>query len=200
MKRAPVIILTGGIASGKTTVSDAFAELGAAVVDTDLIAREVVAPGTTGLEAVVEAFSRDIIANGEIDRARLRDRIFSDPAQRRKLEAILHPLIETEARRRLRTPGDAPYTILVVPLLSASNLGSEADRILVVDVDEAVQLSRLKRRDGIDDQLARRMVASQTGRADRLAMADDVIDNNGDLPGLMRQLHRLHQSYLALSP
>lgn len=194
------VILTGGIASGKTTVSDAFAELGAAVVDTDIIAREVAAPGTAGFEAVVEAFGQDIVAGGEIDRARLRERIFSDPAQRRNLEAILHPLIEAEARRRLRAPGDAPYIILVVPLLSESKLDREADRILVVDVDESVQLSRLTRRDGIDDELARRMIASQTSRADRLAMADDVIDNNGDLPGLMRQIHKLHQSYLAFRP
>lgn len=200
MSHSFTVILTGGIASGKTTVSDAFAELGAAVVDTDIIAREVAAPGTAGFEAVVEAFGQDIVAGGEIDRARLRERIFSDPAQRRNLEAILHPLIEAEARRRLRAPGDAPYIILVVPLLSESNLEREADRILVVDVDESVQLSRLTRRDGIDDELARRMITSQTSRADRLAMADDVIDNNGDLPGLMRQIHELHQSYLAFSP
>lgn len=200
MSHSFTVILTGGIASGKTTVSDAFAELGAAVVDTDIIAREVAAPGTAGFEAVVEAFGQDIVAGGEIDRARLRERIFSDPAQRRNLEAILHPLIEAEARRRLRAPGDAPYIILVVPLLSESKLDREADRILVVDVDESVQLSRLTRRDGIDDELARRMIASQTSRADRLAMADDVIDNNGDLPRLMRQIHKLHQSYLAFRP
>lgn len=198
MSPKPVVALTGGIASGKSTVSDAFEDLGAAVVDTDVIAREVVASGTDGLQAVVDTFGREILAGGEIDRALLRERIFADPELRRKLEAILHPLIEAEARRQSRTPGGAPYCILVVPLLAESSLLHEVDRVLVVDADEAARLSRLKRRDGIDDELARRMIASQTGRAERLAMADDVIDNNGDLPGLMRQVRKLHQIYLTL--
>lgn len=197
MHDVPVIALTGGIASGKTTVSNAFAELGAAVIDTDVIAREVVAPGTPGLRAVVEAFGRDILSGDEIDRSLLRDRIFADAGQRRKLEAILHPLIEDEVRRRLHAPGDAPYFVLVVPLLVGSGLLHDADRVLVVDADEAVQLARLKQRDGIDDELARKMIASQTRRAERLVIADDVIDNNGDLPGLMRQIQSFHNSYLA---
>lgn len=191
-----IIALTGGIASGKTTVSEAFSRLGVPIIDTDVIAREVVAPGSPGFERVVAAFGHSILSGGEIDRARLRERIFSDPEQRRRLEAILHPLIESETRRRIRGLSDAPYAIIVVPLLLESDLRNDAHRVLVVDADEAIQFDRLRRRDGVDEDLARRMMASQTGRAQRLEIADDVIDNNEDLPSLLRQVRKLHATYL----
>lgn len=194
-----VVALTGGIASGKTAVSDAFAALGAAVIDTDLIARQVVEPGSLGLAAVVDTFGPSICADdGRLDRAELRRLIFSDPAARQRLEAILHPRIAAEAARQLNT-ASAAYSILVVPLLVESGLFKDADRVLVVDVPESLQLERLMRRDGSDRAQAEAALAAQATRQQRLARADDVIDNSASLEQLRSRVAELDQVYRQLA-
>src|SRR6056297_1217894 len=190
--RRPVIALTGGIASGKTAVSDRFSALGASVVDTDCIAREVVAPDSAGLARVVAA-------SGELDRLALRDRIFDDAAARARLEGILHPLIEARARDAIRA-ADGPYVVLVVPLLIETGLFGDADRVLVVDVPRAVQLERLTARDGVTPDQARAALAAQATREQRLAVADDVIDNSGALEALDEQVARLDHAYRGRDP
>lgn len=191
----PVVALTGGIASGKTAASDAFAALGVEVVDTDLLAREVVEPGSDGLDALIEAFGAETVdANGALDRQALRQRVFSNPDARARLDGILHPLIEKLARKRLaRATG--PYAILVVPLLVETGLFGDADRVLVVDVPESTQIERLTSRDRVDPAQARRMLAAQASRAQRLAAADDVIENTGSLEELGEQVAMLDRRY-----
>jgi len=194
-----VVALTGGIASGKTAVSDAFAALGVPVIDTDLIAREVVAPGSPGLAEVVAAFGASIRApDGSLDRAALRQIIFTNAGARARLEAILHPRIATEARRRLQTV-QHPYCILVVPLLVESGLFEDADRILVVDVPEALQIQRLMRRDRADRDQAEAALSAQISREQRLARADDVIDNSASLVELQASVAELDAFYRELA-
>jgi len=199
-QRKPMIVaLTGGVASGKTAVSDRFAERGVPVVDTDVLAREVVAPGSPGLAEVEAAFGAEIIdANGALDRSALRQRIFDDPDARNRLERILHPRIAEEARRRLASEA-APYAILVVPLLVESGLFEDADRVLVVDVPEAVQIERLIARDGGTRDQAEAMLAAQASREQRLARADDVIENTGTLEDLRRRVDALDATYREVS-
>jgi len=199
-KEKPMIVaLTGGVASGKTAVSDRFAELGVPVVDTDVIAREVVAPGSPGLAEVEATFGPDAVrADGRLDRVELRRKIFDDPAARDRLEAILHPRIADEAHRRLAGL-EAPYAILVVPLLVESGLFEDADRLLVVDVPEQVQIQRLIDRDGSTCEQAEAMLAAQASRDRRLARADDVIDNTGTLEELHRRVDGLAEQYRELS-
>lgn len=194
----PVIALTGGIASGKTAVSDRFSALGAVVIDTDRIARDVVAPGSEGLGRVVDAFGDRVLgADGGLDRRALRDRIFEDAAARDRLESVLHPRIETRAREAIRA-ADGPYVILVVPLLVETGLFDDADRVLVIDVPEAVQLERLTARDGVTADQARAALAAQATREQRLAVADDVIENTGTLEALDEQVRRLDREYRGL--
>jgi dephospho-CoA kinase len=191
--------LTGGIASGKSTVAELFAELGAGIVDTDVIAREVVAPGEPGLEAVVEAFGPAILtARGELDRAALRRIVFRDTERRRALEAILHPLIRARTVRAIERL-DAPYALVVVPLLLEAGFDALVDRILVVDCPEAVQRERLRRRDAADASATDAMLAAQLGREARLARADDVIDNGGSLAATRAQVATLHARYVDLT-
>ena len=192
-----VVVLTGGIASGKTAASDAFAALGVPIVDTDRIAREVVEPGSEGLAEVAAAFGAEILTGGELDRAALRRRIFEDPDARRRLEAIVHPRIAAEARSRLADL-DSPYAILVVPLLIESGLFTEADRVLVVDAPESLQLQRLIERDGVTRADAEAALAAQSTRDRRLARADDVIVNTGSLDALRREVERLDARYRRL--
>ena len=192
-----VVVLTGGIASGKTAASDAFAALGVPIVDTDRIAREVVEPGSEGLAEVAAAFGAEILTGGELDRAALRRRIFEDPDARRRLEAILHPRIAAEARSRLADL-NSPYAILVVPLLIESGLFTEADRVLVVDAPESLQLQRLIERDGVTRADAEAALAAQSTRDRRLARADDVIVNTGSLDALRREVERLDARYRRL--
>ncbi|NKI34688.1 dephospho-CoA kinase [Wenzhouxiangella sp. XN79A] len=199
-RRRPVIALTGGIASGKTAVSDRFAGRGASVVDTDRIARDVVAPGSDGLAKVSAAFGPDVIDDaGALDRRALRRRIFDDPEARARLEGILHPLIATRAREAIDA-ATGPYVILVVPLLVESGLFNDTDRVLVVDVPESVQLERLTARDGVPPDQARAALAAQAGREQRLAVADEVIDNTGTLEVLDEQVARLDREYRGLRP
>jgi len=197
---APLRIgLTGGIASGKTTVAGLFAELGATIIDTDVIAREVVAPGQPALDEIASEIGASLIdANGVLDRAALRELIFADDDARKRLEAILHPRIQDEARRQSDQAG-GEYQIIVVPLLVNSSLKDILDRILVVDCDEETQIRRLTARDGESEDLARRILAAQASRTERLAIADDIIRNDGTVADMRQQVAALHEIYQSLA-
>jgi dephospho-CoA kinase len=192
--------MTGGIASGKSTVEGCFVTHGIHVYDTDRAAREVIEPGTSGLAAVVDAFGTDVLdESGRLNRPGMRQRVFADPAARQVLEAIIHPLVRQWLHdRAIADPG--PYCLLAIPLL-AENIEHYrwVDRVLLVDVPESVQVVRLMKRDSIDETLARRMLAHQASRAERLALADDVIENSGDESLLDQTVAELHQRYLALA-
>lgn len=191
-----VIVLTGGIASGKTAVSDRFARLGVPVIDTDQIAREVVQPGEAALDEVVLAFGEAVLtADGQLDRPRMRDLIFHDAERRKQLEAILHPAIAERARQRIRATR-APYCILVVPLLAETGFFSWADRVLLVDAGEETQVQRLMARDRTTREQALAALKAQASRAERRALADDVIDNSGALDDLDAKVEALHRKYL----
>ena len=188
--------LTGGIASGKSTVADMFAGLGAGVVDTDAVAREVVSPGEPGLEAVVTEFGAEILQpNGELDRRALRNIVFSEPERRELLESILHPLIRARTLQLVEEL-DTPYAIVVVPLLLETGFDELVERVLVVDCPEAQQLERLRRRDDVGETEAQAVLAAQIDRQARLARADDVVDNSGDLQATRAQVAALHERYL----
>lgn len=191
--------LTGGVASGKTAVAELFAQRNVPVIDTDLIARDVVAPGQPALARVVETFGTQVLApDGTLDRDRMRTQVFANPDDRRRLESILHPAILEELERRSTSAG-GPYQVLVIPLLIETNLGRLVDRILVVDASERTQIERLRVRDGGSEAQARAMLAAQASREQRLARADDVIVNDGDRSALALQVDRLHAKYLALA-
>jgi len=193
------IVLTGGIASGKTAVSDCFAGLGVPVIDTDLIAREVVEPGQPALDRITEVFGSDFLTSeGRLDRQKMRQAIFSDPGQKSRLEAILHPLIAEEVALRVKEL-DSPYCILVIPLYAQSSAYTWIDRVLVVDVEEKVQIERVIARDNISRNQAKSILSAQTHRQDRLALADDVIDNSGSLTELQEKVIALHRKYLKLT-
>lgn len=201
MRRPFCVALTGGLAAGKSTVAAVFARLGAAVIDTDVIARELTGPQGPALAAIVAAFGAGCLgADGGLDRAAMRALVFHDVQARRRLEAILHPMIRDQVRARLAAV-QAPYAVLVVPLLveAWADYRPLVDRVLVVDCEEAEQLRRVMARDGIDADLARRMLSAQAARARRLVLADDVIDNRGDLAELARQVEALHGRYLDLA-
>jgi len=188
--------LTGGIASGKSTVADMFAALGVPVIDTDVIAREIVAPGEPALEEIVAAFGADLLGpDGSLDRRALRARVFADPADRHRLEGILHPRIRNRTLELAAAAG-GPYQVIVVPLLVESGFDRQVDEVVVVDCPEAEQRRRLMTRDGETAQQVGRMLAAQVGRAARIAAADTVIDNSGDLSATRAQVQALHQRYL----
>jgi dephospho-CoA kinase len=188
--------LTGGIASGKSTVADMFADLGVPVIDTDVIAREVVRPGRPALEEIRDTFGDAVIAaDGTLDRAAMRTLVFGDDSARRRLEAILHPRIGAATRQQADTAG-GDYQVIVVPLLVGSALRAFVDRVLVVDCDEETQVARLLARDAESEAQARRILAAQSSRDERLAIADDVIVNDGDLDETREQVHALHRRYL----
>jgi len=191
--------LTGGIASGKTTVASLFARRGIVVIDTDEIAHEIVEPGHSALDRVVEAFGRDVLdASGALDRRRLRTRVFADPAEKRRLETILHPLILDEmARRSASAPG--PYQILVIPLLAETGRSEHVDRVLMVDCPIEIQARRLLARDAENEPQALAMIAAQATREQRLALADDIILNDGDLDSLESRVQALDDKYRGLS-
>lgn len=189
------VALTGGIASGKSTVAAAFSRLGVPVIDSDELAREVVAPGTSGLAAVQAHFGASVLApDGTLDRRALRDIVFADPAARRALEAITHPRIRTAMAERSATLG-GQYQIFMIPLLVESGRATEFDRVLVIDCPENIQLQRLVARDGTTPQAARAILAAQASRADRIAVADEVILNDGDPAALIEQVATLHQRF-----
>ena len=200
MTRPPLrVALTGGIASGKTTVADLFAARGVPVIDTDAIARDVVEPGTPALAAVVEAFGIEVLgADGRLDRRRMRERIFSDAGARRRLEGILHPAIRAEMARRSLAAG-GPYQVLVIPLLAEGGRRDHVDRVLLVDVPEELQVERLMRRDGVSREQAAASLGAQAGRAARLAIADDVILNTGRADDLDHEVTALDGKYRKLA-
>ena len=194
-----VVGLTGGIGSGKTAVSDRFARLGAPVIDTDLLARELVEPGQPALAEIVAAFGSDCLdRDGRLHRARLRERVFADPTGRRRLEAILHPRIRTLAREQIAHL-TTPYCLLVIPLLAETGMTDLVDRVLVVDAPEAEQIRRVMARDGVTEEQARRVLAAQADRSQRLALANEIVENAGDLAALDHQVAALHQYYLTLA-
>ena len=195
-----VVGLTGGIASGKSTAAAFFRARGVPVIDADQVARDVVAPGTPGLAAVADAFGSDVLqADGTLDRRRMREIVFADPTERRRLEAILHPLIRDEIRARLDQVR-GPYCILDVPLLVESPaLRALAHRVLVIDVPAELQVVRLMQRDGMTAAQCEAMLAAQASRERRLEGADDVVDNAGDMTALQRQLESMHARYLRLA-
>jgi dephospho-CoA kinase len=196
--RALRVGLTGGIASGKSSAAAEFARLGVPVIDADEIGREVTAPGAPVL-AKLAALRPDepLVRGGELDRRRLRALMFRDDALRSRVEALLHPRILALIRERVQAV-DAPYAVLVIPLLDESHLGSVVDRVLVVDVPESTQVERLVRRDRETEPDARRMLAAQMSRASRLALADELIDNSASPAELKAQVEALDQYYRKL--
>lgn len=195
-----VVGLTGGIGSGKSAAADEFARLGAAVVDTDAIARELTAPGGAAMPQVRALFGDAFVTpSGAMDRDAMRQRVFSDPRARQALEALLHPMIRAESQRRIAA-ARAPYVLHVVPLLVESDdYRSRVDRVLVVDAPEELQVRRVGARSGLAAEEVRGIIASQASRQARLAAADDVIDNAGDLAALRAQVAVLHAKYAALA-
>ena len=197
-----IIGLTGGIASGKSVVAQCFADLGVAVIDADAAAREAVAPGSGGLAAVVSTFGPGVLAaDGGLDRVAMRRRIFEDEPARRRLEAIVHPLVRS-ALQMASAAAPGTYTLVAIPLLAeGGGRGSYPwlDRILVVDVPIETQIARLLQRDSIDNALAARMVAAQAERRARLAIADDVLVNDGGLDALAAHVAALDAQYRALA-
>ena len=199
-KQSLVFALTGGVAAGKSAVARRFEALGVHVHDADVAARAVVEPGTDGLAAVVDAFGSDVLDGaGHLDRPAMRQRVFADPVARRQLETIIHPRVRQWLHDRVAAD-TGPYCLLAIPLL-AENIESYrwVDRVLLVDAPESLQLARLVLRDGIDETLARRMLAHQASRAERLALADDVIENSGDEAALDEAVAELHERYLMLA-
>jgi dephospho-CoA kinase len=191
--------LTGGIASGKSTVAQRFIELGVPVIDADEASRAVVAPGTPGLAKVIERFGSGVVAkNGELNRRALRDLIFSDPSSRQDLERILHPLIRAHMEQSTEA-AIGPYIVMAIPLLVEGDSRNRVDRILVVDVDEIVQLQRVMARDGSTLEQARAILDSQATRSARLAAADDILLNAGTVTDLRQGVDRLHERYLRLA-
>ena len=192
--------LTGGIGSGKSAASDRFGELGAGVVDTDEISRELTAPAGAAIEEIRKQFGPEFVtADGGLDRARMRRLVFADAAARRQLEAILHPLIRARTRAAIAA-ATQPYVIVVVPLLLETGACAElVQRVLVVDCEEAAQVRRTMARSGLSAGEVREIMATQLPRAERLRRADDVLANDGDLPALQRRVARLHAQYLDLA-
>ena len=190
------VALTGGIGSGKSTVANAFADLGINIIDADIIARQVVEPGTPAFKAIAEHFGSEVIAtDGSLQRRILRERIFSDPDEKKWLNALLHPLIQQETQRQFQQ-ATSPYLLWVVPLLVENALYKKADRVLVVDVTPETQLRRTMQRDDVTREHVEQILAAQATREARLAVADDVIDNNGAPDAIVSDVARLHALYL----
>ncbi|MCL2345708.1 MAG: dephospho-CoA kinase [Desulfobulbus sp.] len=197
---ARLIGLTGGIGSGKSRVGDLFAERGATLVDADAIAHELTGPGGAAMPALLAEFGPQAAdARGALDRAAMRRLVFADPERRQRLEAILHPLIRQESTRRCQA-ATTPYVMVAVPLLveGGGHRGDHYWRILVVDCPEELQIARVMARNGHDEPAVRAIMAAQATRAERLAAADDVIVNDGDLATLAARVDALHRNYLRL--
>ena len=191
-----IVALSGGIASGKSTIANLFAQLGVPIIDADVIARQVVEIGTDAYKLIVKHFSQEILLpNNEIDRSQLRDIIFNNDHERLWLNNLLHPIIQEQTQIQIAQQ-TAAYVIWVVPLLVENNLHNLSDRVLMVDTPEQLQLERLIQRDNIDESLAKKMISSQISSQKRLTYADDIIVNNGDLTSLTAQVNKLHQQYL----
>ncbi|AFJ48317.1 dephospho-CoA kinase [Shimwellia blattae] len=193
------VALTGGIGSGKSTVADAFASLGITVVDADIIARQVVAPGEPALEQIAAHFGPTVLQpDGSLDRRALREMIFAHPEKKQWLNNLLHPIIQQKTRDELAR-ARSPYVLWVVPLLVENQLHHRAQRVLVVDVEEETQIQRTMLRDNVSREHASQILAAQATRAARLAVADDVICNDGSPDAVTARVARLHQHYLTLA-
>lgn len=192
-----IVGLTGGIGSGKSAVTEIFSRLGTSVIDTDLIAHQLTALGQPALATIREQFGDAyFLPDGNLDRANLRRLIFSDSVARKRLEALLHPVIQSEVNHRLAAV-QAPYAIVAVPLLlETGTYRKMVQRIVVVDCDEAQQVERVMARSRLSEEEVRAIISSQIKRAERLRLADDIIDNHGDRSGLLEQVERLHHLYL----
>ena len=192
-----VVGLTGGIGSGKSAAAEEFAALGATLVDTDVIAHELTEKGGAAMPAIEKLFGAEALSgDGSLNRKRMRDRVFADPAAKRKLEALLHPMIREESALRIAAAA-GPYVVHVVPLLIESpDYRRRVDRVLVVDCPEQTQIERVSARSGLSASEVRAIMRTQATRADRLAAADDVIDNGGSRESLRKQVAALHQKYL----
>lgn len=190
--------LTGGIGSGKTTVAGLFAAKGIPVLDADVVARDLVEPGQPALQAIVERFGPELLRDGSLDRARLRQIVFAAPESRQWLESLLHPLVYDEMQRRIAGLS-APYGLLVIPLLLETGRRDFVDRLLVVDCPVEVQRQRVRQRDGLGEAEIDRILAAQLDREARLAAADDVIRNAGSPAELAEQVDGLHEFYLSLT-
>ena len=197
--RKLVIGLTGGIGSGKSAAARAFAAQGVAIVDTDAIAHELTRAGGEAIPGIEQAFGKDfLLPSGAMNRERMRERAFSDPAARKTLEGLLHPMIRDLSARQIAAAA-SPYVVHVVPLLVESpDYRKRVDRVLVIDCPEAVQLGRVRAR-GLPDEQIGAILRSQSPREARLEAADDVIDNGGTLDALRKQVARLHAQYLEIS-
>lgn len=194
-----VVGITGGIGSGKTTVANLFAKKGIDIVDADIIAREVVAPGSEGLRAIIAKFGNEILsADGTLNRAVLREKIFSNPDDKLWLNSLLHPMIREQMIAQTQQ-ATSTYCLLVIPLLVENKLNALCQRVLVVDVSEETQIARTTRRDDVSEQQVRNILASQATRAQRLSVADDVILNEGDSAALNKDVELLHRRYLAMA-
>ncbi len=191
--------LTGGIGSGKSTVAGLFAARGVTVIDADDISRELVSPGSAALQQIVAYFGNAVLAaDGSLDRTALRERVFDNPAERQRLEAILHPRVRDEISRRV-LQASGPYVLLVIPLLFESGQRGLVDRVLVIDADVQTQIRRVRARSGLDEEAVKKILAAQIAPGERRARADDIIENDGDLAHLERQVARLHKQYVALA-
>nr|WP_246873458.1 dephospho-CoA kinase [Pantoea ananatis] len=191
--------MTGGIGSGKSTIAGYFAASGVDIIDADVIAREVVEPGTPALQAIIERYGDAILTEqGTLQRSRLREIIFATPDEKTWLNALLHPLINARTQQ-LKAQAASPYVLWVVPLLVENRLQRQADRVLVVDTDEETQLRRTLQRDNVSLEQAKRILAAQATRQQRLDCADDIIDNSGAPEKALPQVAKLHQLYLKLA-
>jgi dephospho-CoA kinase len=195
-----VVGVTGGIGSGKTTAVNLFEKLGASVVDTDAIAHALTQPGGAAIPAISEHFGTAYVQpDGGLDRGAMRARVFSDPAARRELEGILHPMIRERSKAQVEA-ASGPYVLLVVPLLvEGGSYRSTVDRVLVIDCDEAQQVERVRRRSGLSEGQVRAIMATQATRAQRLQAADDVIHNDAGESELAERVRALHARYLSLA-
>ncbi|TAJ76731.1 MAG: dephospho-CoA kinase [Gallionellaceae bacterium] len=196
-----LIGLTGGIGSGKSTVAALFEKLGARIIDTDALSRQLTRPGGGAIAAIRAAFgSAYLDVGGALDRNKMRALIFADPSEKKRLEAILHPAILAHAQQLAASATDAPYTLVVIPLLfETGNYRTWLDRTLTVDCAEAAQVARTMQRSGLDQAGVQAIMAQQTARAQRLALSDDVIRNDGDLAALTGQVAQLHGRYKAIA-
>ncbi|MFS1538943.1 MAG: dephospho-CoA kinase [Candidatus Phlomobacter fragariae] len=194
-----IIALTGGIGSGKSTVSDKFASLGVPIIDADIIARQIIMPNTYALNMIKQHFGSTILNNdGSLNRAKLRKKIFSDPIEKYWLNNLLHPLIHQETQRQL-TLFNSPYLVWVIPLLIENNLEHLANRVLVIDVTPEEQIARIIKRDGISQQEAKNILSNQVSRTRRLQKTDDIINNHDNNLTLDETIAKLHQQYLQLT-
>ena len=194
-----IVALTGGLASGKSSVARRFEELGVPVVDADVVARQLVEPGTPALGEIVDAFGAGVLdEQGHLDRTRMRERIFGDDDDRRKLESILHPKVR-DTMRAFAASSDVPYVLFVIPLLVETNQAGEVDWVIVVDAPRTLQTARAAARDVSPPETIAAMLDSQATRADRLAVADAVIENAGDLATLRDRVDAMHQECRTLA-